>query len=114
MSFGPFSPFAVTMASAGTLTSQIDLGAGWSQAYLEIPSMTSNTQIYIRGASTDGGTFRRVKHPSINSSTVTTNDFVIQSTATNCFVPMPAGVRFVKIETEVTVNDGCVFKIVCT
>ena len=114
------SVFKATMASGGTLSARADLQAGWQYCYLEIPTMTSNTQIHIQAlAASDSNNeatsvYRRVRHPPLNSSTVDTNVFAIASSATGCMVPIPNGFRYLKIETTATVNDGCLFRIVCT
>lgn len=110
---GPFSAYSTTIASGATASAALDLQFGWGATYLVVPSMTSNTQIHIQSSDVATGTYRRVKHPSINSSTVTTNDFAIASSATNCVVPIPAGLRFVKIETTATVDSGQAFKVLC-
>jgi hypothetical protein len=111
---GSWLYFAKTMSSGGTLTGEIDLSNAWGSVYLEIPTLTSSPgDMYIKAAATTGGTFRRVRHPSINSSTVTTNLFTIASACTNCIVPVPNGLRFLKVETDNTVADGCVFRVIC-
>lgn len=108
-----WSAFTLTMTSGATLTSAIDLQGGWINAYLVIPTMTSNTQIAIQTSDKETGTFRRVKHPTINSSTVATNDYIIASSATNCVVAIPGGLRYVKVETTATVDAGATFQILC-
>lgn len=101
------------MASAGTSTSALDLQGSWPSVYLAIPTMTSNTQINIQASDSLAGTYRRLKHPTLNSSTVGTNEFAIVSGATNCIVPIPDSLRFIKVETTATVDNGCTFKILC-
>lgn len=114
MGYGVVRSFQVTMASAGTLTAQVDLAnAGSLGTYLEIPTMTSNSQVHIQAAIADSGTFRRIYHPTLNSSTVGTNVFAIVSGATNCVVPIPNGLRYMKIETTATIDNGCLFRIIC-
>lgn len=109
----PISVFTVSMASGGTLTTYIDLGGSWENCYLQVPSMISNTQHHIQTATDYDQIYRRVKHPAINSLTVGTNDFAITSSATNCVIPMPNGLRFIKIETTATVDSGETYKIIC-
>ena len=115
MGHGAISVFTATMSSGGTLTSEVDFGnRQWEKVYLAVPSMASNTQLHIQVCTESGGTYRRVKHPMINSSTVSTpNDFAIASAATNCYVPIPNGFRFLKIESTATVDGGASFKMVC-
>ncbi len=109
---GAFKAMPATMASGGTLSAAIDLGGSYDVAYLEIPTMVSGTAYAIQAATEITGTYRRVKHPSLNSSTVATNDFLIASSATNCLVPIPSGLRYLKVETTATVDNGALFKVV--
>jgi hypothetical protein len=108
-----FTYFPGTMASFSTSTGEIDLGHSWSQVFLEIPTMTSNTQLHIKAAASSGGTYRRVRQPPLNSSTVGTNDFAIVSSATDCLVPIPSGLRYIKVEATATVSFTASFNIIC-
>lgn len=112
MSFGPVKVFTVTMASAGTLSSEADLGHACQYAYLEIISMTSNSQHHIQAAASTGGTYRRVKLQPV-SATVQTVDWAVASAASTAFVPLPPGLQYVKVETTATVDNGCNYRIVC-
>lgn len=114
MSYGPLSVFTTTMASAGTSTGQVDLARSWKLVYLAVPSMTSNTQIHINAAAEDGATFRYTYHPMANAASPTGFRFLINSAVTNAMVPIPNGLRFIKVETTATVDNGCVFKIICS
>lgn len=115
MGHGAISVFTATMTSGATLTSEVNLGRNWATVYLAVPSMTSNSQLHVQACESSGGTFRKVKHPAVNSSTVSTpNDFAIASAATNCWVLIPNGVRYVKVESTATIDSGCTFKIVCS
>lgn len=112
---GPVVVYTATMASAGTLTGEINLSTqAWTTVYLEVPTLTSNTQLHLKAANSTGGTFRRVKHPAVNTSSVQCNDYSIASAATGVLVPLPAGLRFIKIESTATVDDGCVFRVICS
>lgn len=115
MGYGPSKAFPVTMASGGTLTSEVNLGKSYNGVVLMIPSMTSaHDGISIYCSESSAGTFRILKHQCINSSTVTTNDYVISSSATNCYVPLPiGGIQYLKVQTSSTVAHGCTFKIIC-
>lgn len=113
MSYGPLSKFEKTMASGGTSTGAIDLARSWKMVYLEIPSMTSNTQIYIN-ASSDDETYRYTYHPMSNAAAPTGNRFLINSAVTNAMVPIPNGFRYIKVETTATVDGSCLFKVVCS
>lgn len=113
MSYGPYSAFTITMASGGTSTGSLDLARSWKMVYLEIPTMTSNTQIHIN-ASSDDETFRQVYHPMTNAAAPTGNRFLVNSAVTNAMVPIPNGFRYIKVETTATVDGGCSFKVVCS
>lgn len=113
MSYGPLVPFFATMASAGTLTPAVDLQRSWKNVFLEIPTMTSNTQHYIQGSSSNT-TYRRIYHPQQNSPAPVGAAFIVDSAVTNALIPIPAGIRYLKIETTATVNDGAVYRIICS
>ena len=113
MSYGPLSIFVLTMASGGTTTSNINLARSWKSLYLEVPSMNSNSEVHIYG-STDDSSFRKIYHPAPNSVVISGNQFKISSAVTNSFIPIPNGVRSLKIITTATIDNGCVFKIVCS
>lgn len=81
--------------------------------YLEVPTDGLGGQIYVQGSS-DGSTFRRIKHASINSSTVTSNDYAIASACSSKMVPLPVGFRYYKLETTASVAADSTFKIVCS
>lgn len=112
MSYGPVQAFPMVMVSGASLTPAADVGKAFESVYLEIPTMTSNTALFLQ-ASGDNVTYRRVQLPLINTSTVGSNDFQILSSVTNRMVQIPAGFRFWKIETTATVDNGCTFKIIC-
>jgi hypothetical protein len=102
------------MVSSASLTSAIDLARSWNSVFLEIVSMTSNSQIHIQASPTLSGTYRRVYQAPLNSSTVACNTFAIVSSVSNGFVPIPAALRYVKIETTATIdNSATVFRLHC-
>lgn len=115
MGYGPIKVFSVTMTSGATLTSELNLAQWWGTIFLSVPSMTSNSQIHIQGASDSAGTYRRVAHPVVNSSTIAApNDFTISSAATNRMILVPTGFQYLKIETTATVDSGQTFKLICS
>ena len=113
MAYGPLAVYSVTMASAGTTTGSLDLQRSWKQMWLEVPTMTSNTELYIN-ASSDSSTFRYTYHPMTNSGSPTGNRFLINSAVTGAMVPIPNGLRYLKVESRVAINNGAVFKIICS
>ncbi len=111
---GQYLAIASTMASGGTSSTEVDLGRPYKNVYLSIPVMASSTNgLRILGSDTSGGTFRVITHASINSATVATNEYVINSAASSVIVPVPAGLRFVKVNTAATVDAGAAFKFIC-
>jgi len=115
MSYGPVKVFTVTMASGGTLSSEANLGQAWDCAYLEIASMNSNAQHHIQAAVSAGGTYRRVTVVPVTMSTQAAALVVwnVHSSCSNHIVPLPRGLQFVKVETDVTVDNGQTYKIIC-
>ena len=114
MGHGAYVVHDATISSFSTSSdSEVDLGRVWQSVYLEIPTMTSNTQLHIQAAAASGGEFRRVYHPSLNSSTVGVNPFAITSSVTNSIVPIPSGFRYIKVETTAVVSFSAGFNIIC-
>ena len=100
--------FKVTMASGVTLSSLVDLGAAWKTVYMQIPTMTSGTEIYLKAglntASTDGF---RIMHPPVNTATAQLHTFSVASGVTQRVVPVPGGIRnmFVEYSTATTATS---------
>lgn len=105
--------YVATVASGATSSAEIALRAGYQTCFLAIQSMTSNSQLHLQAAATSGGTYRRVTHPPINSSTVALNDFTVLSSVTNRIVPIPAGLHFIKIEQTATADSGQSYTLIC-
>lgn len=115
MSYGPVKVFSTTIASGATLSSEVNLGQAWNVAYLEIASMTSNAQHHIQAAATSGGTYRRV---TVNPVTMTTQAaalvvWQVHSSVTSHMVPIPPGLQYVKVETDVSMAGGQAYRILC-
>lgn len=113
MSYGPYRVYTASMASGGTLTGEVNVGRVFENIYLMIPTMTSNTQLYIQASDVTGGTYRRIWQPVINSSTVGTNLFAVPSAVTNGMIPLPNGFQYMKVESTATVDGGVTFQIFC-
>jgi hypothetical protein len=113
MGVGIQRSFAVTMASGGTLTSALNLGKTFQKVYLDVPSMTSNSNIHIHAAASVSGTYRRVALPVIGTATIGHNTFTIGSATTNRVLEIPAGLQFIKIETTATCDSGQIFNVLC-
>jgi hypothetical protein len=54
-----------------------------------------------------------VQHFPINSATVANNTYTILSSVTNAIVPIPAGLRYVKVERTATADSGHSYVILC-
>lgn len=107
--------FATTIDSGVTLSDAIDLGRGWENISVEIPTMTSGTDIFFKAASELTGTYRRCHH-GLTSSLDTPAAINIDSSITQCFVPLDAiKVRYLKVELGTAMTaTAATFKIVCT
>lgn len=101
----------VTMVSGESLSSAIDLGRVYPSVYLEIASTPSNSEHQVRAAASLGGTFNTVYHPAINSSTVSNNIYKIGSGITAAIVPIPGGLRFLKIYATAAMTNGQVYRV---
>jgi hypothetical protein len=110
-----YTYFPCTMASGGVLTSEVDLSYGWRHAYLEIPVLASNATHHIQAAATSGGTFRRLMYAPYAQSMVSllSGEFSIHSSVTNRIVPIPTGLRYLKVETTVSMAGGVDYRIIC-
>jgi hypothetical protein len=114
MGYGARSVFTVNCASNTTLTSALDLGRAWRNVYLEVPTMTSGTNVYLKAADASDGTFRRV-YLSANSATVQSNLWQVASSITQCLVEAPAGLRHLKVELTTAMTATSVnFKVHCS
>ena len=114
MSYGPISVFEANIVSFGTTSTAVNLGRAWKNVFLEIPSMTSNSQIHIQAANTLGSIYRRVMHPLQAATTPVGIEFLIPSAVTNRMVLIPNGQQFIKVETTATVSFTAAFKIICS
>lgn len=118
MSVGVTANYVVTMSANASLTSDFNLRRTWNSVFLEIPTMVSNSIIYIQAAAGQDSTgalsylFRRVYHPMINSAAPTANLFQVNTGVTNCMIPIPNGFRHLKIETAESMAVAVQFRVV--
>lgn len=111
----PVSTYTVSMASAATFSSAVDLGNGWNRVSLIIPTMPSGADIYLLGSDTISGTYRRVFHgPNTNSAVVA--GYFVTSAVTNCILPLTNWpLQFCKVElSSATADNAYTFKFVCS
>lgn len=99
-------------AAAATFSSSIDIGGSYSYYSVEIPTMTSATDIYIQGSSTDGGTFRRVYFSAATSTPVVMR---FPSSVTNGIFPVIGPLpRYIRTEyTSANTGAGNAIKLIC-
>ncbi len=113
MGHGAYAVYTVSMTSGDSLTSALDLGRSFPCIYVEIASTPSATDHQMKVAATLGGTYNTVYHPSLNSSTVTTNPYKVASGVTGAVVPFPGGFQFIKIWATAAMANGCTYKVYC-
>ena len=115
MSYGPASAFEVNIESGATLSTAIDLGQGWDHITVEIPTMASGTDIFFQAANQNDGTFRRFHHRITNGND-TPGPMSIDSSITNCFVPLEfVQYRYLKIELSTAMTaTSATFHLVCS
>lgn len=118
MSMTPPTVYVITFPSGATLTSAIDLQRNWKTVYLEYGTFSTAANLFVQGAATSDGTFRRVYNPALNSSTVGINVFTILTAASNGYIPIPNGFRFMKIELGTFATNGLgapsQFNLICS
>lgn len=116
---GPVVAFTVSMASAVSLSSLVDLGKAWGSIMLEVPTMTSGSDVKlhlsadtIQTSTSAPSTFRPLYFtPTTGTPTV----FSVASSITQAFIPIPnfRG-RYVKVNlTTQTTDTGYVFRFLC-
>lgn len=110
MAYGHNTVYQAVVASGTSLSAEVDFKRAYRVAYLDVTGAASEVRLQM--AADSGGSYRQVYHPSINSSTVGVNIFKIASAASGGFVPIPAGMRFMKVETTAAIANGLTFKIV--
>lgn len=110
---GQSTPHPATISSFSTSSSEVNLGGSYHAVYLVVPTMTSNSTLYVQASDASGGTFRRVlqKDPASAAASV---DFMVLSSTTNRIVQVPLhGLQYVKVESEAVLSFSAGFKFVC-
>jgi hypothetical protein len=117
MSYSPASSFETTIASGATLSDAVDLGQGWDHISVEIPTMASGTDIYFQAANENSGNgvYRRFHHRITNSND-TPVAMSVDSSITNCFVPLEfVRYRYLKIELSTAMTaTSATFHFICS
>lgn len=109
MGHGAHTVFSGSIASAATLSGGIDLGRSWAHMALDIPAR-SNTTLYVQCSPSSSGTYRRIYNAASRAGAETV--FQIASATTNAVVPIPAGCRFIKVESNDAIADGMSFNVI--
>jgi hypothetical protein len=110
MSHGPQSVFGPYVIASGASTcSEIVFDRSWKSIYLQVGTMSTgvNLNVHAKGLSTNN--YYTVFHPSINSSTVTNNPFVISAGVGSGggVVPFPNGLPNVRVVGTGVISGGC-------
>jgi hypothetical protein len=95
--------FTVTVASAATSSSEVDLGAYFSRVLIGVGSNTWTTKLQV--AENTGGTYK-------NLYTDASTEFAIATGVSGAYVPVENAGRFVKIETTSAAANGASYFIV--
>jgi hypothetical protein len=109
--------YSAPIASFATVSSEIDLSKGWHKVWLEVPTMTSNSTLYVQAAyanSATGGIYRRVVQKDAASAAASV-DFQTQSSTTSRMIDIPAqGLRYVKVESQNVLSFTANFNLICS
>lgn len=111
MGIGVWNYNTVSMASGNSLSAELDLGRGYPTIYLEISSTPSQSEHQIYAAAVASGVFNPVYQPSVNSSTVSNNIYKIGSGITGALVPIPGGLRHIKVYATAAMTNGAAYRI---
>ena len=112
--FGAVKPFTATLTTGTTVTSAIDLAGSYGFIMVGIPTMTSGCDHYFQVGDTATGTFRRLYHPS-TVATAKPTVVVVDSSVSNCYVPVEVNAQFIKIEVSTAASDTShTYKILCS
>lgn len=117
--YGSIVPVTLSIAVGGSITSAYDLGRAWDKVWLVIPTMsayvsTTTCNVFIWAAPTSSDTFFQVAHPVVNSATSGFNTFTIANSVSQCVIPIPNGMRYLKVQTGNTITAAVDFKIICS
>jgi len=109
----PVKAFTKTITTGSTESDVIAIGGGYEKILLGIPTMTSGCDHYIKVSDTEDGTFRRLYHPGYvdTAKPVVMN---IDSSVTNCYVPLNFAAEYFKIEVSTAASDTShTYKVIC-
>jgi len=113
MTVGTVRHFSMAMATGATKTSSLDLGGSYGKVMLGIPTMTSGTNIKVLCGGSENGTYRDLfyKPEGVSAVVVAMN---LNSSITQCFVPIEFGGQFMKVEFSTKMSDSSIaFDVIC-
>lgn len=111
---GPAVAFTATLTTGSTSTSAIDLAGGYGKVMVGIPTMTSGCDHYFQVSDSSTGTFRRLYHPA-DVANATPVVVTYASSVSNCYVPLDANARYLKIEVTTAASDTShTYKLICS
>jgi hypothetical protein len=116
VAYGVVEQYTMSVATGATISSHSDLSSrSWDKIYLSIPTMASGTDFFIQGSAHVTQAFRRIAHPIGNNAINLVDEFRIPSGAANNLVPIPNGIRYVKIELSTAMTStNSEFSLICS
>lgn len=118
MAHGLITVYTGSIAANAKTSSTYDLKRTYDTVYIQVPSMTAfaitgTCAIYVQG-SYNGSTFARLYHPPVNTSSSGLNVFELPTTVSSAVVPIPNGLRYIRIETANTMSAAVDFNVICS
>lgn len=116
MSHGPIAVYTDTIASGASTSAGINIARAWKTVWLQVGTMSTGVNLNVHGKATSSGDYYPVYHPAINSSTVTTNSFVVAASVGTLggMVAMPSGFQYMRFVGTGVVSGGVTFKAICS
>jgi len=110
---GPITVFDATIASAGTISGEVDLGGAYGKVSLMVPSMISKTTASIQIASESGGTYYDAYYAP-TSATAPVPVQVHANVANGAVVELPIHARYIKVKIPSAPVVAAGYKIICS
>ena len=116
MAYGVLSVFPATIASGASTSSDIVLDRSYKNVLLQVGTMSTGVNIQVEGKALVTDTYKYLYHPAINSSTVTTNQFIVSGAVGSGggIVPVPNGLPYMRIRLTGVVSGGVSFQVICS
>jgi hypothetical protein len=119
MSYGRSEVFTKTITTGGSITSEFDLGRSWTNVYLVVPALssavaTSTCNVYVQAGASASATYYDVVFPPTNSATTGVITFTLANSISQCVVPIPNALPFLKVRLGNTATAAVTFQIICS